>query len=266
MTSSHATWPSLHTRSPDDDPSLPANRLVEGDFRVGRVFGRASAVLSRNFLAFFVVSALASLPSILIVPASPEVPADSLQALGWKLSGVFLMIVLGTLSQAIVLHGAFQDLRGRRVDLADSARVGLARYLQVLGVGLSVTLLGMLGIVLLVVPGLIWLTRWFVAMSACVVEDLGVSASMRRSAQLTEGHRWKLFAVMLLLMIADVAGDKAIGLTLTAAAGDIPALIGRTIWIGVWGAFNAIFGVVAYRELRVAKEGIDTAQIGAVFE
>ena len=40
-------------------------------------------------MPFFLVSALASLPSILIVPASPEVPADSLQALGWKLSGAF---------------------------------------------------------------------------------------------------------------------------------------------------------------------------------
>jgi hypothetical protein len=42
--------------------------------------------------------------------------------------------------------------------------------------------------------------------------------------------------------------------------------VAHVIWSGVWGAFYAICVVVAYHDLRVAKEGVDTAQIAAVFE
>src|ERR1700704_3243673 len=122
------------------EASLPASRLVENDFRVGRVFGRTSAVLARNFLVFFAVSVIASLPTILIVPTSPGDAAESLAGLGWAFLGLFLMLVLGTLSQAIVLYGAFQDMRGRRVDLAESVRVGLRQFFPIVGLAVSVTL------------------------------------------------------------------------------------------------------------------------------
>jgi hypothetical protein len=44
------------------------------------------------------------------------------------------------------------------------------------------------------------------------------------------------------------------------------AMLGNLIWNGVWGAFYAIFVVVTYHDLRVAKEGVDVHQIAAVFD
>jgi hypothetical protein len=38
------------------------------------------------------------------------------------------------------------------------------------------------------------------------------------------------------------------------------------VWSAVWTAFFAIVIVVTYHDLRVAKEGVDTDQIAAVFE
>jgi hypothetical protein len=46
----------------------------------------------------------------------------------------------------------------------------------------------------------------------------------------------------------------------------VPAFVGYVIWNALWGAFYATFAVVTYHDLRVAKEGVDTAQIAAVFE
>ena len=43
------------------DTSVPT-RFAEGDFRVGRVLNRTASVFSRNFLTFFIVTAVASLP------------------------------------------------------------------------------------------------------------------------------------------------------------------------------------------------------------
>jgi hypothetical protein len=44
------------------------------------------------------------------------------------------------------------------------------------------------------------------------------------------------------------------------------AQVAGLVWNAIWTAFFAILVVVAYRDLRVAKEGIDTDQIAAVFE
>jgi hypothetical protein len=38
------------------------------------------------------------------------------------------------------------------------------------------------------------------------------------------------------------------------------------IWNAIWTAFFSIVIVVTYHDLRVAKEGVDTDQIAAVFE
>jgi hypothetical protein len=53
---------------------------------------------------------------------------------------------------------------------------------------------------------------------------------------------------------------------LTAIGGTVLAVIATLLWNGVWGAFFAIFVVVTYYELRVAKEGIDIEQIASVFD
>ena len=44
------------------------------------------------------------------------------------------------------------------------------------------------------------------------------------------------------------------------------AQIASLIWSAIWTTFPAIPVVVTYHDLRVAKEGIDTDQIAAVFE
>ena len=71
---------------------------------------------------------------------------------------------------------------------------------------------------------------------------------------------------MLFLFVSDGIVDKAINLTSTSVAGGIPAFVGQVIWNGIWGAFYAIFVVVTYHDLPVAKEGVDIEQIAAVFE
>jgi hypothetical protein len=248
------------------DTSIPATRFSESDFRVGRVFNRTSSVLSRNFLTFFVVCAVAGLPSLLLTKGSTPDPADPGKGLGVILIGVFVAIVLSLLSQAIVLYGAFQDMRGKPVSLSESVQVGLRRFFPILGLAICMSIGGMLASLLFIIPGLIVFTMWFVATPACVVEQLGPFRSMGRSSQLTKGHRWKIFGVMILLFIAAGIVTQLIDVILAAVGGSMLALIGDLIWNGVWGAFYAIFVVVTYHDLRVAKEGIDIEQIASVFD
>jgi hypothetical protein len=238
------------------DALLPAGRFTETDFRVGRALWRTSSIFLRNFPVFCLVTTIASLPTLLLPDRSYGVAALSL-ILGAVLSG---------LSQAIVLYGAFADMRGRPVKLLESVKIGVRRFFPVIGVVISVAVLSVLGLALLVVPGLLWFTMWAVATPACVVEGLGVSDSLLRSSELTRGHRWKIFGIIALLFIADAIVDDLIDTILDSVLTGLAAMAVHAAWSGIWAAFYAIFAVVAYHDLRVAKEGVDIEQIAAVFE
>jgi hypothetical protein len=254
---------------------------AEGDFSVGRVLNRTFELLTRNFVPFFTVTAIGSLPSVLLSRAAetftpggfgPTAAVTTPDAanlflyLGLIGLGLFIWGVLYQVCQAIVLYGAFQDMRRRRVSLVESLQVGLRRFFPIIVLAILTTLAVSLGYLALIVPGLILNTMWFVATPACVVERLGPIRSMGRSRNLTRGHRWKIVGLILLLFLISLIVGPTLSVALGVMGGRALTLLGTLIWDGVWGAFLAIAGTVAYHDLRVAKEGIDTHQIAAVFD
>lgn len=234
--------------------------VAEGEFRIGRVFSRTVTLLSRNFPIYFAVAALAALPGVLLEHSGAQKGGAG------PLLGFILMVVLGPLSQAIMLHGAFQDMRGGPVSLSESVRAGFGRWLPLIGLSLCMGLAVAMGFLLLIVPGLILMTMWYLATPACMVERLGVSASFARSSALTKGHRWQVFGMILLITIpaAVMAVVIKAALGLTGSTGLV--ISGSLVWTALVGAFGAIFAVVTYHELRVAKEGVDIRQLAAVFD
>lgn len=247
------------------EASVAASRYSEGEFRVGRVLSRTFSVLSRNLLPFCVVTAIAYLPSLAILAEQGQ-PMQTGRALLLIGLGAVLGIVLNALSEAIVLFGAFEDMRGRPVNLMASARVGLNRLLPVVGVALLAGLFTGLAAILLLIPAFIVMTMLFVAMPACIVEQLSPMPSLRRSRELTKGHRWAIFGLWFLVAIIVAIGSKLAGLIGSLIGGVGLSLLFSLIWGALAGAFNAIMVVVAYHDLRVAKEGVDTDKIASVFD
>jgi len=248
--------------------SAAAAHFAEGDFRVGSVISRSATILGRHFLTFFIVTLIAYSPILLEARAPIGEPTDlagALSLLAWSLLGLVLLIVLSTLGQASIVHASFQDMRRRRVRLGESLNVGLRRLLPLIGLAFLAGILVLLAMILLIVPGLMLYVMWMVGLPACVVERLGSWTSLRRSQQLTKGHRWKLFGLALLLLIPALGG-LLIGLGLAAVAGPIVALIGRWIWGAIVAALAAVVVAVAYHDLRVLKEGVDIEQIAGVFD
>ena len=92
---------------------------------------------------------------------------------------------------------------------------------------------------------------------------------MGRSAQLTKGHRWRIFGLELLLVGLLVIASILIGLlnwALSTIGGPLLGAISGLLWNTVWVAYYAVMVAVAYYDLRVCKEGIDIEQIAAVFD
>jgi len=245
-----------------------AANTFEGDFRVGRVLSRAVSVFSRRFATFFIVTLVAASPLILMQMASPKPDTDPAQALllaGITLVLFIVLLMLSMVSAAVVLHGTFQDMRQRPVSLIESLKVGLRRFLPLTGLALAGSLLQVIGFALLVIPGLILYTMWFVSVAACVVERTGPWASLRRSKDLTKGHRWKIFGLGALILLLSFVNPVLQG-PLKAAGCETVALIFTLIWTSLGSIFSSIVVAVTYYDLRAAKEGLDIEQIASVFD
>lgn len=250
------------------DTSASIDRGTRKDFRIGRVFDRTFSVYARNFFKFFLISLIASTPGLLAL-ASEGVTDDSaftIRNLVLLMLEIFLTVAFALLSEAVLAYGAFQDMRGRPVNLVESLNIGLSRFLPIVGLSILAALGVTIGLILLIIPGLIMIAVWFVAVPVCVVEHLSPWQSLKRSAQLTKGHRWTIFIVIIQFYVGLFLLSYVITHVLSGLGGDIIATFGDLIWSSIWGAFVSIFVVVTYYELRAAKEGVDIEQIAAVFD
>jgi len=241
------------------------------EFRVGRVFSRAWSVYIANFLIFTLVALVISLPNLL--SGEGQTPTGIIRNFAVF---VFWMIA-NTVGLAVILFGAFQAMRGRAVVIGEAIRRGLSRFWPIVGLAILQWLGITIGFLLFIVPGIMLAIRWSVALPACVVEGLGPTASMGRSAELTKGYRWKVFGIYLLIMIIaiiflGIIGALVAGLfgsTFTAGAVERGITIGTVLWLIVTAIYTAYFNIIVvmmYHDLRAAKEGIDTDQIAAVFD
>ena len=73
-------------------------------------------------------------------------------------------------------------------------------------------LVGVCASTILLIPVALWLvSRWAVGSSAAIFENLNARAGLRRSAQLTAGHRWRTIATSGLLFVIGVSVGPLIG-------------------------------------------------------
>jgi hypothetical protein len=275
----------------------------EGDFRVGRVLSQSTSVFQRNLPVLLIIGTVAYLPLQLFsvwfadsgVGRPIRIGAVSAGQVGlFLVLFVFVTIVFSMLSQAIILHVAFQNIRNLSANIVESLKLGLRRFFPLLLLGICMGILMMLVVMVLgmavgatalylgysmsavlasiaaVLLGLaavaILYTMWFVAVAACVVDRRWPFSALRRSAQLTKGFRWRIFGLLLLLVVTSIIVSLTIKLLLSPL-GSIPlTFLGSLAWSAIWGAFYAIVVAVSYHDLRVAKEGMDIEQIASVFD
>jgi hypothetical protein len=234
-------------------------------FRLGAVLSKTFSVLGRQFGKFVLLTLIPMVPVLLFTlftqpgrVASPGSLATASALLG------ILTFVLQIIAQATTLYGAFQEMRGEPFTVGQSLTVGFRRALPLLGVAITASLAIGLAAVLFLVPGIIVACMLYVAVPACVIEKLGVAASISRSAVLTRGYRWPIFGLFLLVGVVSLI----VGLImLRLGSGD--ALLGKLLyfaWQVISTSFGAVLASVVYHDLRVAKEGIDIDYLANVFD
>jgi hypothetical protein len=208
----------------------------------------AFEVLRRNLAGFVLLAALVTLPNYLVA----AVRGDHFL---WSIVAAIVSGMLFYLAQGFIGYAAYQDMIGRPVGAGDSLRAAIDRFFPLLGLAGWLSLAVGIGFVLLIVPGVLFMVMWSVAVPACVVEGIAPAASMRRSAALTKGHRWSLFLLLLFLFIAVEIGLAALDRVLAMAGGGAAAAFGSWVGKALVAAFQAVLATAIYHELRAAEEG-----------
>jgi uncharacterized membrane protein len=246
------------------DTTAPSGR----EFRIGPIFTRSWSIYAANFLIFTLVAIVTVLPHQL--GGDPQTTGGAAQTFVAAIVGWILQFI----GQAVILYGSFQAMRGRPVVIRDALRRGFSRFLLLVAISILVALGLAIGFMLLIVPGIILAMRWAVAVPACVVENLGPISSLRRSAELTKGHRWKIFGMTVLILVLFIIALVIIGALVGTGVVVVPQGVGRgllaaivgVIVTGIVTAYCNVVAAMIYHDLRTVKEGVNTEEIAAVFD
>ncbi len=282
------------------EPSSSGPRVLT--LHIGKVLGRSFTVLFRNIVAFWSLALAFTAPIYLIAIA-----ARFLVEAGWRfgemttwlITGfVFVVVVLNYLLIGAVTAGVNRVLRGERCTIAGCFRRGIPAAAKAGGVATLYGALAVAGLIIIIVtsaifapqlgfvavprrlivvlalvifPGLVIVSVYWVAAPAAAVERLGMFRGFSRSAALTKGNRWRVFVlafvVLVLAILLSITGgllSLSFNLALSRVTGS-DVIVDWVFW-SLTAASWSVVSAVTYHDLRVAKEGADPDQLAAVFD
>ncbi len=245
-------------------------------FSIGRVIGSSFGVYARNFIGFTVLAAVISLINVatgFVIGTDPNAIAAGQFDVVPIVIGVIVGIIVSALTQAAIIYGTFQDLRGQKAGMAACISRGIATMIPVIVGSILFSLAVVVGLTLLIIPGIILLLMWWVYIPVVVVENEGIMGSFGRSSALTRGRRWHLLGLLLVIVLISivissvlVGSVAAIIMTAQSESAFFAVQVIQYVISAMITAFSAVMIAVTYYYLRAEKEGIDVNAIAQVFD
>ena len=230
------------------------------EFRMHSVLTRSGRILWEHSLYFSLIWAInCTLPILLLGGRNPVNRGISPSHI------VIVMLVtllVGLLVQSIETLMIMQHLIGERARISDAIQRVLSHSVQLVVTFLFVIVTVVVGMFLLVFPGIMAMVTLSVALPACIVESIGPFASLSRSAKLTKFHRWPIFAALAgIATLAMVLDNMAVGAVLRHPEARSAFISVQILLSTALASYLAIVTPVMYHDLRAAKEWADTNRL-----
>jgi len=252
---------------------------------IGRVFGDTFGVVRRRGLLLLGVTFAAQILSWLVVGlltgglvfaamTSPSNPFAMFSSPAyWFALAIGLM--LGMFVLACQLQITITDLEGSSPNLAEVLQVALRKFLPLLLATILLFLGVWLASIFFLIPGIILGMMWAVTLPAVVGETSDVFRAFGRSRALTRGNRWRIFGLLLVVLLMAIIFDGFIFLLRGggfAGAGRLDlsspmAMVGMLITLVFGIAISILWSVgsgALYVQLRELK-GMGGEAVAQVF-
>jgi hypothetical protein len=261
-----------------DDHTRQAAATAPRPMRPTEVLGSAFGLYRRHWRTLLAIVAVAA-PLAVSIPSTRALPgqggeyqvvvhhrvvatagswADTAVVTLAMLAGVLgFAVVLGAVTRAAAAAVAGEDLGVRR-----SYRFGAGQVWPLLLVVVLTWLLTMLGVLLLVVPGIVVGVLLAVSVPAQVVEGRRALQALSRSWELVSGHWWHTFGTILLTwLLLGLAVGLVTGAVGGLGRGWLAETIAQALAITLVTPFAALVGVLLYLDLRARREPGVTASV-----
>ncbi len=230
----------------------------------------AIVVVPLTFLIALLTSTLNNnvqkVATIVVDPNTGQITTKAAATTSWGniillslLTGLLGFVIQYLLTGALT-RGAAGSMLGREVDVKASYSYAFSRLLPLIGLAILIGLVVAGGLILLIIPGIIFAVFLSMAVPAFIVERLGVTASMSRSWNLVRNYWWHTLGVIVVAgiiagvitrILGAIGGSSFIGVWITSAIGQI-----------ITAPFTALVAVVLYVDLRARHEGLTADQLG----
>ena len=256
--------------------------IGEARFDFGRVVGQTFALIGRNFPAFILLALIfVGLPRFALMYVQGALLVDKPDLAAWMpLVGGLISLVTTYILQGALTRASVDDLSKKGVSIGAALGDGLRYFFPLFIVALLVGLGTGIGLLFFIIPGLLLIVRWAVAAPAALIEREGPTHSIGRSAELTQGHRWAVFGLVLLYFAFFYVGMIGLGMALAAvagvgsnAAGVMATDMSGYIYAGSTALAEMLMSLVAtvgmaslYFELRRVKDGVGIDELAKVFD
>lgn len=239
------------------------------DLDLGLIVRETLGVTRRNLGPFVLISLLlGGLPDALIEAARVGLPA--LGDVGWNAIGRVLSLFTGIIVQGAVTSVSLADLEGRSMSVFEGARIGLRRFGSLFGVNFLSGLGVLVGLLLLIIPGLLLAARWAVITPVVLTEGRSWDAALKRSQDLTKGLLWRIVVLLLLLVAAILAVNFSLaflaGLLGSFLGGFTANILATVVVSTAIGVMISPGAAVLYVQLRRLREGAIPNELAAVFD
>lgn len=125
---------------------------------------------------------------------------------------MYIALVVGTIAQIIVGMGvmklALKVTAGEPITFDDAFSVTHKFFLYLASAFLYV-LIVLGGLVLFIVPGLLWLVSYWLFPYVLIDTEVGVLAALSEAKRISKGARWQLFQFMCVTVVLNLAGALA---------------------------------------------------------
>ena len=245
---------------------------------IGELLDRTFSCYRRHFVLFFGIAVLPHLMlfGFRIAGMLAVRTAGALLTLIWSLAFMFLYLTTIALSQGATMIAVSDVQLGRGTSISHAFGRIRPRLGEILVVMLNVGVRVAVGLMLLIVPGVIAVFKYALAVPVAVIEETTVAGALERSATLTKGHRGRIFLIYFLLglfvLIVSIVWQFPAMMLIamlaeTARPDQFPtwALIafqfGGTMTQSVVAPVMTIAIALVYFDERVRKEAFDLTQM-----
>jgi hypothetical protein len=181
---------------------------------IGNVLSEAWSLytkhIGRFFLTALVVYIVLDLLSAVVDAAAGE---STLAGLVWGLIAVVLSIVGFFWVQGALVE-TVRDVRDGRADrtIGETYRAVQSRLPALIAAGIVAGIAIVIGLILLIVPGLFLITIWSMIGAVIVLEGRSAGESFGRSREIVRGNGWSVFGLLVVVFILVAIAEGLIGL------------------------------------------------------